>query len=177
VVSDRLNHAVTQLLSLARNEAGSGKPSELVALDLTDFARGVAADWVERAVEHGIDLGFDGDDAVMVMADAERLREALDNLIDNALKYCPRGSAVTIRTLPQTLAVEDDGPGIPLDEREHIFERFHRLLGNGQEGSGLGLAIVQEIVEAHHATISVDAPAAGGSVFTIRFPAPEQKAG
>ncbi|HEU4708079.1 MAG TPA: ATP-binding protein, partial [Methylophilaceae bacterium] len=178
-VSDRLNHAVNQLLSLARNEAGTGRAPEMAPLDLDEFARDVTLEWVERAVEHGVDLGFEGDGRhTVVLADAGRLAEALDNLIDNALKYCPRGSVVTVRVNGRTLSVEDNGPGIPIEERERIFERFHRLLGHRKDGNGLGLAIVKEIVEMHGATIAAGQPPSGrGALFLINFPASDETAG
>jgi two-component system sensor histidine kinase TctE len=176
VVSDRLNHVVNQLLSLARNDANAGRVPVLAPLDLNGFARGITLEWVERAVERNIDLGFESSDRQLpVMADAERLGEALDNLIDNALKYCPRGSVVTVRVGERMLSVEDNGPGIPPEERERIFERFHRLLGSGKDGNGLGLAIVKKIVEMHQATITVEqSPPGRGSLFLVHFPAPEK---
>ncbi|MDR0781593.1 MAG: sensor histidine kinase N-terminal domain-containing protein [Pseudomonadales bacterium] len=172
-VSDRLNHVVNQLLSLARNDAGADRAPVMTPLDLNDFARGITLEWVERALERGIDLGFEsGGHETRVMADAQRLGEALDNLIDNALKYCPRTSVVTVRVGERTLSVEDNGPGIPPQERARIFERFYRLLGSGKDGNGLGLAIAKKIVEMHQGTITVEAaPGGRGALFLIRFPA------
>lgn len=173
-VSMRLNHAVSQLLSLARNEPGADKSLILQALDLNELGRAAALEWVEQAVEREIDLGFDASPTpAIVTADAVRLRELLDNLIDNALRYCPPGSRVTVRIGDgPTLCVEDTGPGIPEEERTRIFDRFHRLLGTDTDGNGLGLAIVKEIADRHGAAVEVEAGAGGrGTLFRVRFPA------
>lgn len=172
-VSSRLNHAVGQLLSLARNEPGAEKALPMEALDLNQFGRKATLEWVERAVEHGIDLGFEGTATpVMVLGNSARLREMLDNLLDNALRYCPRRSTVTVRVAEDhTLHVEDNGPGIPPEEREQVFERFHRLLGNEAEGNGLGLAIVREIAGIHGATVNIiESSNRKGSCFRVAFP-------
>ena len=102
----------------------------------------------------------------------------LNNLIDNAIQYTPAGGRVTVRIRQQdgrvTLEVEDDGPGIPVDERERVFERFYRMPGGAPEGCGLGLAIVREIVQGHHATVSVQSGAGGrGTCMSVTFPSPQ----
>ncbi len=174
VVSGRLNHAINQLLSLARNEPGADKSISLQPLDLNEFGRNVTLDWVERALERKIDLGFEESPyRAVVTADALRLRELLDNLVDNALRYCPSGSRVTVRIEPgPALCVEDNGPGIPIEERCRVFERFHRLLDNEAGGNGLGLAIVKEIADLHQAAVEVETGAKGrGALFRVRFPA------
>jgi two-component system sensor histidine kinase TctE len=82
------------------------------------------------------------------------LRELLTNLVDNAIKYTPPGGHVTVRTRADRLAVvevEDDGIGIPVEERGSVFERFYRVLGTDADGSGLGLPIAAEIAELHQA--------------------------
>jgi two-component system sensor histidine kinase TctE len=106
--------------------------------------------------------------------------ELLRNLVDNALRYTPRGGSVTARVLPDpfgqvvVLQVEDTGPGIPAAERERVFQPFYRVLGTQVEGSGLGLAIVLEIAQAHGATLTLDDARPGssepGALFTLRFP-------
>jgi two-component system sensor histidine kinase TctE len=105
-----------------------------------------------------IDLGFDLAD-VQVTGNALLLREALANLIHNALEYTPAGGRVTVRTGMRNaepfLEVEDDGPGIAPAEREQVLERFYRVAGTGGTGSGLGLSIVREIAVAHGARISI----------------------
>jgi two-component system, OmpR family, sensor histidine kinase TctE len=172
IVSKRLNQTVSQLLSLARNEVGAGKSSRLERLDLNAFSREVTLDWVAQAVERKIDLGFEESPPPSIIeGDAPRLREMLDNLIDNALRYCRKGSSVTVRVCEgPCLCVEDDGPGIPQEERARVFERFHRLLGSEADGSGLGLAIVKEIAETHGATVEIENGASGrGTLFRVKF--------
>lgn len=173
IVSMRLSHAVSQLLSLARNEPGAEKSLNMAPLDLNEFGRATTLEWVEHAIERKIDLGFEASSTLAtVTADATRLREMLDNLIDNALRYCPTGSHVTVRVCDgPSLCVEDNGPGIPPDEREQVFERFHRVLGSEAEGNGLGLAIVREIAGLHSASVTVTEGSGGhGTLFRIRFP-------
>lgn len=174
IVSARLNHAVNQLLSIARNEPGAEKSIQKHAIDLNEMARNSTMEWVETAVKNSIDLGFDGTDSpVVISGDPTRLKEMLDNLVDNALRYCPRGSSVTVRVEgDHSLSVEDNGPGIPPEERERVFERFHRLLGTEADGNGLGLAIVREIAELHSAEVTLTEGAGGrGALFRVHFPA------
>jgi two-component system sensor histidine kinase TctE len=103
------------------------------------------------------------------------LREALANLIDNALRYTPTGGVITVGSGiidgHAVLSVEDNGPGIPSAEREQVFERFYRIPGSVGDGCGLGLAIVREITGLHGATIQLDAPDGGGLRITLSFPA------
>jgi two-component system sensor histidine kinase TctE len=110
-----------------------------------------------------------------VAGDAFRLRDLVDNLVDNALRYTPAGGSVTVRTSRANgaaqLVVEDTGPGIPPAQRARVFERFVRL-DPGTNGSGLGLAIVRDIAQVHGAQIELgNGPGGLGAVFTVRFPA------
>ncbi|WP_208029301.1 sensor histidine kinase [Rhabdothermincola sediminis] len=99
------------------------------------------------------------------------LERAVQNLVDNACKWNPRGTPIEIVVTQGSLSVRDHGPGIPPAERERIFERFYRTdAARAMPGSGLGLAIVRQVIEAHDGTISVDDTVPGpGAVFTIRF--------
>jgi two-component system sensor histidine kinase TctE len=131
---------------------------------------------VPEALKQGVDLGLEGSvEPAMVVGNAGRLRELLDNLLDNAILYGGRagGGRVTVRVsaVPQpAVAVSDDGPGIPAHERERVFERFHRLLGSPGDGSGLGLAIAREIARIHGATLTLEEPAGStGNTFTVAF--------
>lgn len=172
---ERLSRVVSQLLSLARNEPEAAARVTLVALDLNALALEAATEWVPEALKKGIDLGFEGAAGpVAIRGDALRLRELLDNLLDNAVRYTSDGGRVTVRVAASprpTVDVNDDGPGIPPDEREAVFQRFHRLLGTGQDGSGLGLAIAQEIARLHGGAISLSDDADGvGNTFSLTLP-------
>jgi two-component system sensor histidine kinase TctE len=172
---DRLSRLVQQLLSLARNEPEATPVLRLAPLDLNALALEAATAWVPQALKKGIDLGFEGAaQAVPIRGDGARLRELLDNLLDNAVRYSRNGGRVTVRVQARPVAtvhVNDDGPSIPAAERERVFERFHRLLGSGQEGSGLGLAIAQEIARLHGGEIALREDADGvGNTFSVSFP-------
>ncbi|HEV8313012.1 MAG TPA: sensor histidine kinase [Burkholderiaceae bacterium] len=159
----RSAHLVNQLLTLARAEPGAARASSHAPVDLHRLARELTAELVPRALQAGVDLGFEdaGDDApaaVEVQGNALLLREALVNLIDNAVRYAGRGSEVTVRAR-QTgrdacIVVEDNGPGIPSADRERVFERFVRATHEGS-GCGLGLAIVKEIAEQHGGEVTL----------------------
>lgn len=173
---ERMSRLVGQLLSLARNEPTTVKKLDLHPLDLAQVAFDVTTEWVPHAYRRKIDLGFEGAGAhVAIAGDAGRLSELLNNLLDNAIRYSREGGCVTVRVSagPEPrVSVSDDGPTIPVDERERIFERFHRLLDTPADGSGLGLAIVREIAALHGATIRLEDDADGvGNTFTIAFPA------
>lgn len=172
---ERLSRLVSQLLSLARNEPEAAGGARLVPLDLDGFVLGVAKDWVPAALERRIDLGFEpSGQATKIRGDAPRLRELLDNLLDNAVRYTDEGGRITVRVLAsRCIEVSDDGPAIPPEERLRVFERFHRLLGSPQGGSGLGLAIAQEIARIHGAEITLREDVDGvGNTFTVAFPPP-----
>lgn len=173
---DRLSRVVSQILLLARNEPEARRKITMAPVDLNALALDVSTNWVAEAIKKRIDLGFEGcDSPVWVEGDAMRLRDLCDNLIDNAIRYSRDGGRVTVRVAvsPQpSVAVSDDSPNIPLHERERIFERFHRLLGNTADGSGLGLAIVKEIAHLHGAEITLHDDSDGvGHTFTVAFPA------
>jgi two-component system sensor histidine kinase TctE len=177
---ERLSRVVSQLLSLARNEPEAAAAAVLVAVDLEALALEAATAWVPEALKRGIDLGFEGPGVrggpVQVQGDAERLRELLDNLIDNAVRYSRPDGRITVRVIagpPPAIEISDDGERIPQSERERVFERFHRLLGNAQAGSGLGLAIAQEIARIHGARINLRDDTDGvGNTFAVTFPEP-----
>ncbi|HYM33811.1 MAG TPA: ATP-binding protein, partial [Steroidobacteraceae bacterium] len=157
--AERAARLSQQLLTLARAEPEAVSPMEFRPVDLALLARSVGEEWIPRAVAESIDFGLDApNEAVIVNGNASLLGELLSNLIDNALRYSGRGSHVTVTVAAQptpSISVEDDGPGIPLEEREKIFERFHRLDGTGPQGCGLGLAIVKEIAKLHGASVHV----------------------
>jgi two-component system sensor histidine kinase TctE len=180
ISADRLSRLVRQLLSLARNEPGALDSMQLQPLDLNAFALEVSMDWVPEAIKRQIDLGFEGhEQPLMIDADRDRLRELINNLIDNAIRYSQANGRVTVRLAPGDgdagaghcrLSISDDGPSIPVEERARIFERFHRLLGTQEDGSGLGLAIVSEIATLHSARITLEEDTDGvGNTFSVIF--------
>jgi len=170
-------HLVNQLLSLARAEPGANRAQALQPINLRDFARDTTTEWVPHAIARNIDLGFgDGAPAAAIIdGDTLLIREMLGNLLDNATRYTQPGGQVTVRVTADRanvlLSIEDNGPGIPPNERERVFERFHRVLGSGAEGCGLGLAIVREIAHSHNAEIRLGPGASGmGTLVTVVFP-------
>ena len=156
---DRMVHLVNRLLSLAKAEPSAENMGNFVKLDLNFIASDATADLVETALHKEIDLSFEASSApALIMGDRESLRDLAMNLIENAVLYTHSGGTVVVRVGNGSnveLTVEDNGPGIPSDEREKVFERFYRILGNDAPGSGLGLAIVREIASTHSATIEM----------------------
>jgi len=175
--TEQSTRLINQLLSLARAEPGARREHAIERLDLARLARDTTTDWVPRALARKIDLGYDGgDNAAWVVGDSLLLGELLRNLLDNAIRYTQEGGQVTVRVAggadAVVLSVEDNGPGIPDQERERVFERFYRVLGTGVvEGCGLGLAIVREIALSHHAGVALATGAGGqGTVLRVTFP-------
>lgn len=174
-----------QLLLLARTEASQGEPGGDERFDLRAVVHDAARDWVPRALEHSADLGFQLEEAP-VLGRAYQVRELLANLIHNALEYAapPDGLPVhiTVRCLPvphpqgdppreALLEVEDNGPGIPPEQREQVLERFFRAPGAPGSGSGLGLAIVRDIAQAHRARLILkDGEGGRGLCVRVIFP-------
>jgi len=167
----RTARLANQLLALARAEPGARSVTSSV--DLKGIAGGEADAWVRQSLGRDIDLGFELEPAP-VAGDAFLLREALSNLVHNALEYSNRGGRVTVRTGRANghafLEVEDDGPGIAQEERARVLERFYRVPGTPGTGSGLGLAIVREIAASHAASMFIADGAAGGCRVGITFP-------
>ena len=157
--ADRASHLVNQLLALARAEASEHVEQPLVPVDLEQVLRDAVSLWVPNAMRRNIDLGFEAEGAVNVLGNAFLLREMINNLLDNALRYSQDGGQVTARVLAQgdfaLLEIEDSGIGISEEDAYKVFERFYRVEGTGVDGSGLGLAIVREIAELHHAAATL----------------------
>jgi len=167
-----------QLLALTRAQAPSPETGERTLLDLARFIPEAVADRVHEAIRAGVDLGYEGGrQPLFVLGDAASLHDLLDNLIDNAVRYAGRGSAVTVRLTARAdgganLSVEDNGPGVPAELLPRLSERFFRAAGNNEEGSGLGLAIVQRIAERHHAGVTYRPAEPHGLCVEVRLPAP-----
>lgn len=171
---ERAARLTSQLLQLARAEASHEQVGAMETVDLDGLARDVAAQHVPRALAREIDLGFEEAEAPLEIVGVPLLlREMIDNLVDNAVKYTPVGGRITVRlrSAPdRVLEVEDSGIGIPAEDRPFIFDRFYRALGTDVEGSGLGLAIVREIADLHQISIDVlDNPAGRGTLIRLFF--------
>jgi two-component system sensor histidine kinase TctE len=170
--ADRTSHTIVQLLSLAKASSFENRAS-FTAINLDKLTRKICLDWAPKALQKNIDLSFHADfSEVQINGDEILLTEMLSNLIDNAIVYGhPNGKvAVSIHhaTTPE-LIIEDDGPGIPAQEIERIFDRFYRIPGSEGDGCGLGLAIVQEIADLHQIQLIVSCPETGGTRFVIQF--------
>jgi two-component system OmpR family sensor kinase len=148
---ERTERLVNQLLDLARLEPGV--PASRTEVDLARLAREVVGSFAVQADARGVDLGADAPGPARLAGNEAELRSLLVNLVDNALRYAPRETEVTVRVANSGDAVElevaDAGPGIPAAQRGRVLQRFQRLPGDPTAGSGLGLAIVAAIVERH----------------------------
>jgi signal transduction histidine kinase len=171
--SERLGELTRDLLGLSRLEASDG--DELRDLvELGSLVRHVAEAFESRAHQAGVTLAVAGTARVAVTGSGERLRVAVEHLVENAIKFTPGGGAVTIgveaASATVTVWVQDTGVGIPADELPHVFERFRRGRGVGDRpGSGLGLAIVRATAERHGGSVlATSGP--GGSRFELRLP-------
>ncbi len=172
----RLTQLVDSLLVMSRADAGRVQlhPTEVNLLALASELAGlleVLAEEKQQTIE------TEGEGSLNLMADRTLLRQALVNLIDNALKYSPSGGRICIRVADQgssaVIEVHDSGPGIPLEHRDRIFERFYRVdqaRTRLEGGTGLGLSIAQWAVSVHGGTIEVHCPPGSGSIFRIRLP-------
>jgi two-component system OmpR family sensor kinase len=171
----RASHVVEQLLTLARVEPEAMARAR-TQCDLSALARDAVVARAGLAAAKSIDLGLVRADAAVVDGEAATLAILLSNLLDNALRYTPRGGRIDVAVEraddAATLEVADSGPGIPAEERARVFDRFVRGRDVHEPGSGLGLSIVKRIADAHHATVSLDTPVEGsGLVVRVRFPA------
>lgn len=189
--ADRAVRLSNQLLSLARAEPGE-QAARFTDFDYAALAFETGAEWVPRALTAHVDLGFqrlddpENEHPLTVRGNLVLVREVIANLIDNALKYVPtsrvEGARVTV-TVTQTIdekgrkvgeiVVEDNGPGVPLEQQPDLFKRFFRGDGHGVEGgAGLGLAIVHDIMVLHDGSVHYEnAPAPeGGARFIVRMP-------
>lgn len=169
--SARMAALADRLLSTARAAHGGAEPAR--PCDLVMLVRGVCLEFTDDARARGIDLGFEGEGEVMVCAN-ELLRELVANLLDNALRYTPRGGVVTARVRRdgevRVLEVEDNGPGIAAGEREVVLEPFYRGAARANvPGSGLGLTIVRDIAVAHGARVELLEARGGGLLVRVMF--------
>jgi two-component system sensor histidine kinase TctE len=178
---ERLQHLVIHLLALARADAAGSKLVELEPTDLGQLCQEVTSDFVGEALKKRVDLQFEKDDQVSLVAMAHPLltREVIGNLIDNAIRYGARDGGQIIVEVRRnadaiSLSIEDNGPGIPEAEREQAFDRFQRLdTSSKAQGSGLGLPIVQALSRAMAARIHLETGRDGlGLRAIVTYPLP-----
>jgi signal transduction histidine kinase len=172
--TDRLLHVINSLLDISAAEGGALRLNRS-QVDLRGLAERAADLYREVAEEKRIEVRLELQAPVLVEADAVRLGQAANNLLDNALKYTPAGGHVVLSTGADpswaVLSVRDDGPGVPAAEREAIFRRLYRGdASRSERGLGLGLSLVKAVVESHGGTVAVGDAPGGGACFTIRLP-------
>ena len=171
---ERLGRLVQGLLTLSRAEAGRLTLDRRLT-DLSDVASRAIDLHAARAAVRDVRLRLDADAPVPVNGDADRLREVVDNLLDNALRVAPKGSQVRVGVRREhgrcVLEVEDVGPGLSDEEQTHVFEPFARGAAAGGEGAGLGLAIARAIAEAHGGRLGVRSTPGSGATFRLELPA------
>jgi two-component system sensor histidine kinase QseC len=172
---DRSTHVVAQLLTLSRLNQEDAL-NDVKPVDLHRLATEIIAYLVPVAVEKYIEIELaPSPENAIIMGNDIALGILIRNIVDNAIRYTPEKGEIKIQILNQNddviLRVTDSGPGVPVELRERIFERFYRIIGTTAPGSGLGLAIVSQIAELHHAHISLSTPASGiGLQFDVAFP-------
>ena len=174
----RLARLTDDLLLLSRSDQGH-LDVDRRATDVADFLAMCASHAAARALAAGVSCRVEVPDALVWELDAGRIRQAIDNLVDNALRYAPAGSSIILTARiaggDLVLSVADEGPGFPPDYLVHAFERFRRTdasRSRGQGGAGLGLAIVRAIAMAHGGTATVQNRQNGGAEVTLRLPGP-----
>jgi two-component system phosphate regulon sensor histidine kinase PhoR len=176
--ADRLNALIEDLLSLSRIERESeARRIERQRTNLRDVIEAAAADCSPRANERGITVRIGAPDALWADVDARMIEQAVANLLDNAIKFSPPGSAVEVEAETDgkecRIRVRDRGCGIAPEHLDRIFERFYRVdKGRSRDlgGTGLGLAIVKHIAQAHGGRVSVESVPGQGSTFTLHLP-------
>ena len=170
----RVSHLLNQLLTFARVDA-AGTQMPLERLNVAELVRIQIGSLMPAARRRAVTVNFESDESVFFVVNRAGFISIVDNLVDNAIRYAPTGGFVqvmlSIHDGGLALAVRDDGPGIALQERERVFERFYRTPGNVASGTGLGLSIVQKIVQAHRASIEfVDGLNGRGVGFVVTIP-------
>jgi two-component system sensor histidine kinase TctE len=180
----RSAHLVNQLLTLTRAEPEAAGALPRSSVDLRALVVALVAEGVPRALQAGIDLGIEdapedtppNAESVRVTGAEVLLREAVFNLVDNAIRYAGRSAEVTVSVKRQgkhaVVEVTDNGPGLPADQLEAVFGRFVRATHEGS-GCGLGLAIVREIAQRHHGEVTLHAVVPHGLCARLRLPLAE----
>ena len=170
---DRATHMVSQLLTLARIDPHAAS-SLHKPVNLKDVASHIIAELAPLALNKKINISLNSKETPIISSYHEGLQLMLTNLIDNAIRYTPENGTIDVRIeeTPDSilLAVSDDGPGIPRELRNKVFDRFYRMPGTKSNGCGIGLAIVKRIAELHNIEIFLDAPQKGsGLIVNVLF--------
>ena len=176
---NRLTSLVDNLLTISRADAGSLQ-LDLVQMPVMQLARDAAALFEVLAEEKALTLVLSGDESATVRGDRLFLRQAFMNVLHNAVKYSPVGGEIRIRIQRSAdevaVEIEDNGPGVPPEDRTKIFDRFYRVdkaRWRESGGAGLGLAITKWVVEAHRGEISLEVGSPHGCLFRVKLPAGE----
>lgn len=174
--SDRLACLVDDLLDASRLQAGGLPFRDVEDVDLRVIARRVVDRYTPQTSNHVLQLHF-GDDFPLVLGDAQRLEQVLDNLVSNAIKYSPRGGEIVlsgkVTSADVIISVADQGVGIPLEDQERIFDRFYRVESpetRAVSGTGLGLYLTRAIVLAHGGRCWVNSTPGQGATFYVALP-------
>ncbi len=179
---ERLSALIEDLLSLARIEQGVEKRSiPFETVDLGDMVRRCVEDYRHAARKAGLTLSCTAEDGIALRANPHLIEQAVGNLIDNAIKYTPKGGMifVDVRRIGREvmISVKDTGIGIPSSAQNRIFERFYRVdksRSRALGGTGLGLALVKHIMNVHHGRVEVKSRPGKGSLFLLTFPIGEK---
>ncbi len=173
--AERMSHLVDDLLLYARQ---GSTVRQFEPVDLGQVVADTAAEFAVPAAARGLELEAGGDGGLEVVGDRVALRQALANLVANAVRLAPAGTSVRVTSGRDDgrvwVAVADDGPGVRAEERDLVFQRFWRGDGRrarGEGRSGLGLTIVRQIAESHRGEVRLEPNDGGGSTFTIDLPA------
>jgi two-component system sensor histidine kinase ResE len=174
----RMHRMALDLLDLARLDAGTAGLM-MSPVNMTALLQSMGEKFTPTALRKGVDLNIHlARDLPEVVGDGDRLAQVFTNLVDNALKFTPRGGKISVRAAPDRdelqISVSDTGRGISPETLPYIFERFYQAdasrQGGDRHGAGLGLAIVHEIVAAHGGRISVRSAPDRGTAFIVHLP-------
>ena len=162
---EELSALINDLIELAREDEHVDSREE-VRLDI------LVTEAIERARRHSPQVSFEVSlDPTLVNGVPSRLDRAVNNLLDNAVKFAGTDQPIEVRLHDGELEIRDHGPGIDAEDLPHVFDRFFRgAHSRARPGSGLGLAIVRQVAELHGGSVSVDAAAGGGTVVRMRLP-------
>lgn len=173
--TDRMTHLANKLLALAKADPAIST-ARFENVDLNYIVSEITSELIAEALKKNLDLEFLGsENPAIIKGDPLNLTELAENLIENAVLYTEPGGKILVTIVNSghvLLAVQDNGPGIPAEERTRVFERFYRALGTDVPGSGLGLPIVKEIATAHNAEVHITSgPSGVGTTVAVTFPA------